>query len=290
MKPPLQSPAERLFLAVTQSPILSRITGHAADLALPAPILQRAIAAYIQAYDVDMSQVADDVTSFRTFNAFFTRALSAGARTISEAPGTVVSPADARLQTVERITSNGRLEQIKGSRYSLAALLGDEARARDFREGWHATLYLSPRDYHRVHVPVDGRILGWRHIPGRLYPVNNIAVRRVEGLFTKNERVVFFLESADHGPLALAMVGAANVGRITLSFTDSPGTWSGREVTHVTPPEPIEVRRGDELGVFNLGSTVVLVCADGALEPASVLAGEQVEMGAPLWRRTGPEA
>ena len=285
MKLPFENLAEALFLGVTQNPALSRVTGRLADAQLPKGLLDRAIAAYIRAYQVDMSEVLQEVSSFATFNQFFTRALTPSARPISDAPHTVVSPADARLQTLERVPSHGRLEQIKGSRYSLGALLGDEAAANAYREGWHATLYLSPRDYHRVHVPVDGTIVGWRHIPGRLYPVNNLAVRRVEGLFTVNERVIVFLETEDFGPMALAMVGAANVGKITLSFTEEPGSWSGRDVTSVTPPEPISVRRGDELGMFNLGSTVVLVSSDQSLTPAGVLEGEHLRMGAPLWRQ-----
>jgi phosphatidylserine decarboxylase len=286
LKLPLQSLAERAFLGVTQNPVLSRITGRFADAVLPTQFLRRAMKSYIKAYDVDMSEVEAELNSFKTFNAFFTRKLVDGARPVDPGETTVVSPADARLQTAERIPSHGRLEQVKGSRYSLAALLGDEAQAATYREGWHATLYLSPRDYHRVHIPIDGKILSWRHIPGRLYPVNNLAVRHIEGLFTVNERVVVFLESETFGPMALAMVGAANVGKITLSFTDSPGEWRGDRVTDVTPPEPISVQRGDELGMFNLGSTVVLVSADPDLEVASVLEGEHIKMGAPLWRRS----
>ena len=286
MKLPLQDLAERAFLGVTQNPALSRVTGRLADANLPEAVLQRAIKRYIRAYDVDMSEVAEDLESFTTFNAFFTRRLVDGARPVADDDGTVVSPADARLQKVERIPSHGRLEQIKGSRYSLAALLGDESQAAVFREGWHATLYLSPRDYHRVHIPIDGQIVAWRHIPGLLYPVNNLAVEHVEGLFTVNERVVVFMESETFGPMALAMVGAANVGKITLSFTESPGDWTHERVTNVTPPEPISVKRGDELGMFNLGSTVVMVTAETALELAGAMEGEHIQMGAPLWRRT----
>lgn len=285
MKLPLQNFAERAFLGVTQNPVLSRITGRLADARLPGPFLRRAMERYIKAYDVDMSEVEAELDSFATFNAFFTRRLVDGARPVDGGATTVVSPADARLQTAERIPSHGRLEQVKGSRYSLAALLGDEAQAAAYREGWHATLYLSPRDYHRVHVPIDGKIVSWRHIPGRLYPVNNLAVRHIEGLFTVNERVVVFLESDTFGAMALAMVGAANVGKITLSFTDNPGDWRSGRVTDVTPPEPISVQRGDELGMFNLGSTVVLVSADSGLEVANAMEGEHIKMGAPLWRR-----
>src|SRR5262249_31321946 len=145
---------------------------------------------------------------------------------------------------------SGRLEQIKGRTYALAALLGSEEDARLFRGGAQATLYLSPSMYHRVHSPVDGRVRAWRYVPGRLFPVNRLAVRHVEGLFTVNERVAVFLETRDFGPVAVVMVGAANVGRMTLSFAPLV-TNSGQPATTTVLPEPIPLARGADLGAFN---------------------------------------
>ena len=127
-------------------------------------------------------------------------------------------------------------------------------------------------------------MVGWRYVPGRLFPVNGPAVRSVPGLFTRNERVVVLLEAEGGGPVAVVLVGAANVGRITLSFTDLV-TNRGGPPARVAPDTPIPVARGDELGVFNLGSTVVLLVADGTLVPAGVAPGALVRMGEALWRR-----
>jgi len=282
---PVVAATERAVVQTASVPALSHLTGWLADRRAPGLVLRSAIRAYCRAYDVDLSQVAEPMESFETFNAFFTRELTSDARPVDAALGVAVSPADARLQTVGRIPVNGQLEQIKGRTYRIGALLGDEGKAAEYREGVHATLYLSPRDYHRVHSPVDGVIRSWRHIPGRLFPVNGLAVRHVVGLFTVNERVVIELDSEQFGKVALVMVGASNVGRITISFTETPAAWRRDGPTLTVPSSPIPIARGEELGRFNLGSTVVLLAADPSLKPADVVEGEPVWMGQPLWRQ-----
>jgi phosphatidylserine decarboxylase len=274
----------RAFAGAVSSPLLSRLVGWLAERPLPPPILRSLIRAYARGYGVDLDEAAEPVEAFRTFNAFFTRALRDGARPIDTRPGTVTSPSDSRLSHIGPVPDDGRLEQVKGRTYGLDALLGSAVEAVPYRGGRHAVLYLSPGMYHRVHAPVDGCIVGWRHVPGRLFPVNPPAVRSVPGLFTRNERVVIFLEADGLGPVALVLVGAANVGRITLRFTPlvtNSGASGGREA----PPAPLPVRRGDELGAFNLGSTVVLLVASPTLVP-TVEPGALVRMGEALWRTT----
>ena len=289
LESPLMQPwrrgAERVFATAVSPPRLSRLAGWLADLRLPAPVLVPVIRAWSRVYGADLSEAARPIEAFRTFNAFFTRALRDGARPIDDGPGVVVSPSDSRLSDRGAVPVDGRLEQVKGEGYSLEALLGSPEEAELFSHGLHATLYLSPGMYHRVHAPVDGHIVGWRYIPGRLFPVNRLAVRSVPGLFTRNERVVVFLAAEGLGPVAVVLVGATNVGRITLGFTDL-STNAGAAPVRADPPEPIPVRRGDELGVFNLGSTVVLLVADSALAPADVSPSALVRMGEALWRRT----
>jgi phosphatidylserine decarboxylase len=146
-----------------------------------------------------------------------------------------------------------------------------------------ATLYLSPAMYHRVHAPLAGTVRLWRHIPGRLFPVNGMGVRHVDGLFARNERVVVLMDTAEAGPLAVVLVGAANVGRMSLSFCDLR-TNSGTLPGTFLPPRPIALGRGDELGTFHLGSTVVLVAANPRYASAGPLTGDLVRMGQPLWR------
>src|SRR5205814_8478359 len=138
--------------------------------------------------------------------------------------------------------------------------------------------------YHRGHSPGDGHIRAWRYVPGRLFPVNMMAVRHVEGLFTVNERVAIFIDTREFGTVALVMVGATNVGRMSLSF--APLVTNTRRPPSFTRPEaPIPIARGAELGAFNLGSTVVLLVADPTLAAAAVAPAQVIRMGEPLWRR-----
>jgi phosphatidylserine decarboxylase len=274
---------ERAFVRALSSPALSRQMGRLADARLPRPLLRALLRAYVRAYRVDLSEAALPLEGYETFNAFFTRRLREGARPVPADPGLIVSPTDSRLQSLGRVPAGARLDQIKGRSYAVEALLGDAQEAAAFTGGVHATLYLSPGMYHRVHFPVDGRVVAWRYLPGRLYPVNAMAVRHVEGLFTVNERVVVTIDSDDVGPVAVVLVGAANVGRMTLSFA-ALATNAGAPPVAVRLAQPLPVRRGDELGAFNLGSTVVLLAADPRLEPAGVREGDIVRMGQALFR------
>ncbi len=273
-----------LYLRLLSHPSLSLWVGRAADLRVPGPALRALIAAYSRFYGVDLAESAEPVASFRTFDAFFTRRLRDGARPVDTAPGVVVAPCDARLYGLGRIPEDRRLEQIKGRSYALEELLGDSGLAARLNGGVQATLYLSPGMYHRVHWPVEGRVVAWRRIPGRLYPVNALAVRHVDRLFAVNRRVVVELESQTFGPMAVVLVGATNVGRISLTF-ESMGAAASIHSDRIEPVKAIEVHRGEELGTFHLGSTIVLLSADPRLASAGPGAGALVKMGEPLWRR-----
>jgi phosphatidylserine decarboxylase len=280
----LRGLAERAFVRSLANPKLSRAMARLADARLPRPLLGALLRTYVRVYGVDLSEAAEPLAAYPTFNAFFTRRLRDGVRPVARERGLVVSPSDSRLQSLGRVPPSARLDQVKGRSYTLAALLGDEAGAALFTGGLFATLYLSPSMYHRVHVPVDGRITAWRYLPGRLYPVNALAVRHVEGLFTINERVVVTIDGDDVGPVAVVLVGATNVGRMTLAFAGLTTNVGGPALA-VRLERPLPVRRGDELGAFNLGSTVVLLAADPSLQPAGVSEGQIVRVGQPLWRK-----
>ena len=234
-----------------------------------------------------MSEAAEPLTAYPSFNAFFTRRLREGARPVAADEGVVVSPCDSRVHAIGPIPEDGRLEQVKGRTYSLSALLASEDDARTFARGMHATLYLSPSMYHRVHSPVDGHIRAWRYVPGRLFPVNGLAIRHVKDLFAVNERVSILIDSPEFGTVAVIMVGAANVGRMSLSFADLV-TNSGQPGALVQPPAPIPIARGQELGAFNLGSTVVLLIARPEGWRPEVKAGDLVKVGQALWRPGSP--
>ena len=276
---------ERRFVGLAAMPSVSRAMARLADARLRPSVLRRLINGYIRLYRVDMSEVAEPIESFATFNHFFTRRLRDGARPIARGAGLVVAPADSKVSSVGNLPKEGRLDQIKGRSYSIEALLGSAEDAALFAAGVHSTLYLSPSMYHRVHSPVGGTIVAWRYIPGRLYPVNSLAVRHVPGLFAVNERVVVLIETKDHGRVAVVLVGAANVGRISLAFTTLM-TNTGGAANYQLLASPIAIARGEELGAFNLGSTVVLLIADPRLRAApGVAPGDLVRMGQPLFTR-----
>src|SRR5262245_53489300 len=235
----------RLWLRAVSRPRFSRVVTCLADRPLPGPLLRPLIRAYVRAYQVDLGEAAEPLSAYRTFNAFFTRRLRDGARAVDGQAGAVVSPSDSRVNSIGVVPGDGRLEQIKGRTYPLKALLGGPE-AAEFTKGAHATLYLSPSMYHRVHSPVSGRIRCWRYLPGRLFPVNDMAVRLVEDLFVANERIAIVIDADGLGPVAVVMVGATNVGRMTLTF-DGLVTNAGLPATAVRPANPVTVARGQEL-------------------------------------------
>ncbi len=238
---------------------LSRAIGRLCDSPLPPPVSRMLANAYCRAYRVDLADVAPSNGAYPTFDAFFTRPLRAGARAIST--DDLVCPADGRMSALGRIDPGARL-LVKGRPYDVTDLTGDAADARRYAGGSFAIVYLSPRDYHRVHSPVDGVIRVVRSMGGDLYPVNPIGERHVPQLLVKNQRVAICIDSERLGRVSAVMVGAIVVGRISVSVLDSPDVAEGIH----EPVPPVRVRRGDEIGIFHLGSTVVLL-----LEPRVTL-------------------
>lgn len=241
---------------------ISRAVGRLCDQPLPEPVSKFIAAAYCKAYDVDMSEVEARESPYPSFDSFFTRPLRSGARLISTDP--VVSPADGRLSARGPVEDDSTLV-VKGNRYSVAELIGDAADARRYIGGEFAVVYLSPRDYHRVHSPVDGHVGLVRGIPGDLYPVNAIGEAHIPRLFVRNNRVAIVIETESVGRVTVVMVGAVIVGRISVTMIDRPSVPPG--LNSIQPAA--EVKRGDEIGMFHLGSTAVLL-----FEPPVKLARE----------------
>ncbi len=223
------------------------------------------IRAFIARYGVNMAEAAEpDPAGYASFNEFFTRALAPGARPL--ATGDWLCPVDGAISQFGPM-QGGRLVQAKGHDYTATALVGgDAALAAPFDAGHFATLYLSPRDYHRIHMPADGRLRRMIHVPGELFSVNPATARGVPGLFARNERVVCVFDSAA-GPWVLVLVGATIVGSMATAWhgvvnTTRPGTvrdWRYDD-------KPVQLRQGDEMGRFLLGSTVVLLFPPGPLQ------------------------
>ncbi|ATG96915.1 archaetidylserine decarboxylase [Paracidovorax citrulli] len=242
-----------------------------------------AIRRFVARYRVDMSEAENpDIGSYATFNDFFTRALRAGARPIADAPA--VCPVDGAVSQFGRIEKD-QIFQAKGHRYSTTALLGGDAReASKFDNGSFATIYLSPRDYHRIHMPCDGRLRRMVYVPGALFSVNPLTARGVPGLFARNERVVCLFDTP-LGSMALVLVGATIVGSMATVWhgtVNPPRTAGLRQWSYEDGPEVL-LRKGQEMGRFMLGSTVVLLFEPGALrftetwEPARA-----VRLGEPM--------
>jgi len=219
---------------------------------------------FVGHYGVDMNQAIDpDIRSYRTFNDFFTRAFKPGTRPMAQAG--LVCPIDGAISQFGRIERD-QIFQAKGHSYSTTALIGgDPALAAAFEDGAFATLYLSPRDYHRIHMPCDGRLVRMIHVPGALFSVNPVTARGVPGLFARNERVVCVFESA-RGPWVLALVGATIVGSMATVWhgvVNPPRPGKVREWHY--GDRPVDLKKGDEMGRFLLGSTVVMLFPSPAL-------------------------
>lgn len=221
---------------------------------------QYKIRRFVARYGVDMSEAAEpDLTRYLTFNDFFTRALKPGARPLAQAD--FVCPVDGRISQLGAIDGE-QLLQAKGHVYSTTALLsGDVTEAARYRDGSFATIYLSPRDYHRIHMPCAGRLRSMVYVPGDLFSVNPTTARGVPGLFARNERVVCLFDGA-HGPFALVLVGATIVGSMATVWhgvVNPPRARHIRRWDYTAQQPPIELQAGDEMGRFLLGSTVVLL-------------------------------
>jgi phosphatidylserine decarboxylase len=231
-------------------------------------------------YGVDLAEAEHaDFDGYPTFNAFFTRALQSGARKIEGGPDSVVSPADGTLSEFGSLDADTLL-QAKGRSYSLAALLGENGERVDaLRGGSYCTVYLAPRNYHRVHAPLDAALTSTRYIPGRRFSVSLATAASIDRVFCRNERAVCWFDTA-LGPMVVVLVGALNVSSIS--------TFNRGEIPSGVPqlwdePAPLRVARGAEIGRFNLGSTVVVLFARGAVRWDSRLTtGMSLAMGAVL--------
>lgn len=258
--------------------------GAAARLRLPPPVGRAAVAAYARYFRVNLNDI-DPLAleeGFESFNAFFTRPLRNGARWIDRSARTIVSPCDGELREVARIER--RTEVVaKGQRYSIGELLADDEIAERFVGGTAATIYLHPRDYHRVHCPCDALIRRVALVPGRLLPVSNASVARDPRVFALNERMIHLMETG-LGWVAVVMVAAFGVGNISCNYARFDPHPRELQV-HVREP-PVRLRKGDELGTFHLGSTVIVLTEETA-NAIELPTPCTVRLGEPLFEERG---
>lgn len=239
-----------------------------------------AIRTFIKRYQVGMHEaILQDPSAYKTFNDFFTRALVSGARPMAGDDSTLISPADGVVSQFGKIDGN-QLLQAKGFSFTLENLLGgDRDRSRPFLFGDFITIYLAPKDYHRVHMPYAGRLTEVLYIPGQLFSVNNQTASQVSNLFGRNERVVCFFETAQ-GPMAVILVGAMIVASIVISGLGVVAPHRPRAITSYHMDKPVNFERGSELGYFKLGSTVIVLLGRDVLKWRSDMSvGHHVRMG-----------
>ncbi|MFT5722236.1 MAG: phosphatidylserine decarboxylase [Motiliproteus sp.] len=264
---------------------LSRLVGWLADSRI-GWIKNSFILLFQRCYAVNMTDALEEQpTAYPSFNAFFTRALKPDARPIDPDPALLVSPADGAISQLGKIDFE-RIFQAKGHSYSLTSLLGgDQDRALPFVNGQFATIYLAPKDYHRVHMPIEGRLLEMVYIPGDLFSVNNATASEVPNLFARNERLVAIFETAA-GPMAMVLVGAMIVAGIET-------VWSGQVTPALRtittrryddlPPAPVILAKGAEMGRFKLGSTVILLFGNKRIDWLKHYhSGNNTRLGQPL--------
>lgn len=251
---------------------ISRAVGRLCDQPLPSVVSRAVTNAYCQAYRVDLDDAELPPGAFASFDAFFTRQLKPGARALSA--DALVSPADGDLSSQGVVDPGARIF-VKGQPYDVGELVGDPRDAARYAGGEFAVVYLAPRDYHRVHSPVDGNITLVRGLPGDLYPVNAIGERHIPQLFVRNQRAAIVIDTPGLGRVTVVMVGAVIVGRVTVTALGGSDVPPG--IHSLAPPVPI--RKGEEIGIFHLGSTAVLLLEPGlavAREPGPIRFGESL--------------
>lgn len=251
-------------------------------------IKNRFTAWFVKQFKVNMDEAAEsDPLAYEHFNAFFTRELKKGARPIVGGADQLACPVDGAVSQAGEIVDD-RIFQAKGHDYSLQQLLGGSAkRAAPFIGGSFATIYLSPRDYHRIHMPIDGRLQEMVHVPGRLFSVSPATTRVIPGLFARNERVVSIFDTAA-GPMAMVKVGAVNVGSIETVWAGEVTPPAGRVVRarRYEGDDAITLKKGEEMGRFNMGSTVILLFGPDAVDWAGdIQPGRAVRLGQALATR-----
>lgn len=248
----------------------------------------RLIRWFVGKYAVDMSEAENpDISSYNSFNAFFTRPLKAGARAITKAD--FACPVDGAISQLGAIDDHHIL-QAKGHSFTTTELLGgDTALAAQFRNGSFANVYLSPKDYHRIHMPCDGRLISMIYVPGALFSVNPATARGVPNLFARNERVICVFESPEHGTFAMVLVGATIVGSMATVWHGVVKPKPANKITQWTYTEQnIALEKGEEMGRFLLGSTVVMLFRPNTIAFSTDWAPERsVRLGETMGNRPG---
>ncbi len=267
---------------ITPKHLLSRAVGQLAAAEAGA-LTTTIIKLFIKQFKVDMSEALNpDPASYSSFNAFFTRQLRVDARPICADPNHLAIPVDGAVSQLGDI-KHDEIFQAKGHDYSLTTLLGgNPALAAPFLNGKFATIYLSPKDYHRIHMPIDGQLTDMIYVPGELFSVSPLTAERVPGLFARNERVVAIFDT-QVGKMAMVLVGATIVASIETKWAGTVSPPVGKNVQHWQYPKEgdhsVFIKKGEEMGLFKLGSTIVACFESGSIEFADMQAQDITRLG-----------
>ncbi|UAA38739.1 phosphatidylserine decarboxylase [Paraneptunicella aestuarii] len=260
--------------------LLSRIVGKLAA-AKAGWLTTKLIELFIKQYNVNMAEAEqENASDYATFNDFFTRPLKSGARPLCPDEDALLFPVDGAISQFGKI-EQGQIFQAKGHSYSAETLLGgDKQLAEHFNDGQFMTIYLSPKDYHRIHMPVAGKLTDMVFVPGELFSVNPLTTANVPGLFARNERVVAIFDT-EYGKMAMVLVGATIVASIETVWAGTIAPNVSNQVVHTryTEKDGIELQKGDEMGRFKLGSTVVMLYQPDMIKFADVNPGDSTRMG-----------
>lgn len=273
----------QLLLHILPLKWVSRLFGRLAQRQFSRPRLTRFLNNFAHKYEIDMEEALDPIESYETFNRFFTRRLKPQARPIDPAPNSVVSPVDGAVTTFGEI-ENGSIIQAKGEGSHLDELIDQAGYRARFLGGTFVVLYLSPRDYHRIHSPLTGHIAGYSYLPGRLFPVNEFSVNKIKRLFSRNERIITYIKTPDKKAFAMIKVGATNVGSIRLAYDDRTITNASKKQFQETFMKPIDIEKGAEIGRFEIGSTVILLFEKGMVELDDLKKFQTVRYGEKIGR------
>jgi len=268
-----------ILLYVLPKNIFSRFMGFLVGLKLSPQFALAVNKAFVKKFKINMQEAEKPIEEYDSLQELFTRRLKPGVRPIDSSSDYIISPCDGYVSEAGVIT-RGRLLQVKGKYISLSILLRSARLAERFENGHFATIYLSPRDYHRFHVPLDGHIKETKYIPGTLWPVNTWAVSNIKNLFCQNERIISLIQSEQNSKiLAHIAVGACVVGKIKLAYSSLS---SNKGKMTVTQENQIPVKRGQDLGLFSFGSTIVLLFEPGLIDSLLVQPHSEIRMGQPL--------
>ena len=278
--------------AVSWAPkgLVSAAVGWGARRALPRPLRAPAYKTFSRIVGARVDEAEMPLSEYASLSEFFARRLCPGVRHVTGEQGGLTSPCDGRVAALGQV-EHDRMVQAKGKDYTLSELLADPERAGELAGGVYMTIYLSPKDYHRVHAPLDGELVGYDYIPGSYFPVNPLFSRSVEQLMARNERVAFHFDTFV-GPMSLVMVAALGVSNIEVAHADTETRYlrGERKQRTVRFDQPIHISRGDEIGTFHLGSTTILVFQEHAVDLSLVEVGDVLRFGQVVGRIQTPDS